>query len=77
MTIVLIGNKSDLARKRAVSTEEGEQFAKDHGLMFMEASARSGENVEEVSDCGVVVVLLIVLSSMFCLYYFLFMSGIS
>ncbi|XP_009396663.2 ras-related protein RABB1c-like [Musa acuminata AAA Group] len=47
MTIMLIGNKSDLARKRAVSTEEGEQFAKDHGLMFMEASARSGENVEE------------------------------
>ncbi|THU72178.1 hypothetical protein C4D60_Mb04t09370 [Musa balbisiana] len=52
MTIVLIGNKSDLARKRAVSTEEGEQFAKEHGLMFMEASARSGENVEEVSECG-------------------------
>ncbi|RZS15344.1 hypothetical protein BHM03_00047172 [Ensete ventricosum] len=50
MTIMLIGNKSDLARRRAVSTEEGEQFAKEHGLMFMEASARSGENVEEVSE---------------------------
>jgi small GTP-binding protein len=28
MTIMLIGNKADLAHRRAVSTEEGEQFAK-------------------------------------------------
>lgn len=48
MTIMLIGNKSDLAHRRAVSTEEGEQFAKDHGLIFMEASAKTAQNVEEV-----------------------------
>jgi len=31
-----------------VSYEEGEQFAKEHGLVFMEASAKTAENVEEV-----------------------------
>ena len=50
MTIMLIGNKSDLAHRRAVSTEEGEQFAKEHGLIFMEASAKTAQNVEEVSN---------------------------
>lgn len=48
MTIMLIGNKSDLSHRRAVSTEEGEQFAKEHGLIFMEASAKTAQNVEEV-----------------------------
>lgn len=48
MTIMLIGNKSDLAQRRAVSKEEGEQFAKENGLLFLEASARTAQNVEEV-----------------------------
>jgi len=47
MTIMLIGNKSDLTHRRAVSTEEGEQFAKEHGLVFLETSARTAHNVEE------------------------------
>lgn len=50
MTIMLIGNKCDLAHRRAVSIEEGEQFAKEHGLIFMEASAKTAQNVEEVTD---------------------------
>ncbi|KAK6933426.1 Small GTPase [Dillenia turbinata] len=32
---------------RAVSKEEGEQFAKENGLLFLEASARMARNVEE------------------------------
>lgn len=48
MTIMLVGNKSDLAHRRAVSKEEGEQFAKENGLLFLEASARTAQNVEEV-----------------------------
>ncbi|KAH9603912.1 hypothetical protein KSS87_017996 [Heliosperma pusillum] len=47
MTIMLVGNKCDLAHRRAVSTEEGEQFAKEHGLIFMECSAKTAQNVEE------------------------------
>ncbi len=33
--------------RRAVSTEEGEQFAKEHGLIFLETSAKTAHNVEE------------------------------
>ncbi|KAI5002015.1 hypothetical protein ZWY2020_026665 [Hordeum vulgare] len=47
MTIMLIGNKCDLSHSRAVSYEEGERFAKDHGLLFMEASAKTAQNVVE------------------------------
>ncbi|SAM02110.1 hypothetical protein [Absidia glauca] len=49
-TIVLVGNKSDLGEnKRQVSYEEAEQFAKDNGIsLFLETSAKSASNVEEV-----------------------------
>ncbi|XP_057418860.1 ras-related protein RABB1c-like [Lotus japonicus] len=48
MTITLVGNKGDLAhRRRAVTEEEGKLFAKEHGLIFMEASAKTAQNVEE------------------------------
>jgi hypothetical protein len=40
---------SDLESKRAVSREEGEQFARENGLIFMETSAKTAANVEEVS----------------------------
>lgn len=41
-----------LQHRRAVSTEEGEQFAKEHGLIFLETSARTAHNVEEVGGTG-------------------------
>uniref|UniRef100_A0A0E0B8U0 Uncharacterized protein n=1 Tax=Oryza glumipatula TaxID=40148 RepID=A0A0E0B8U0_9ORYZ len=47
MTIILIGNKCDLSHRRVVSYHEGEQFAKEHGLLFMEASAKTAHNVEK------------------------------
>ena len=49
---MLIGNKCDLANRRAVSTEEGEQFAREHGLVFLETSAKTAHNVEEVRNCN-------------------------
>lgn len=48
LTTVLIGNKCDLSDRRTVSYEEGESFAKTHGLIFMESSAKTAHNVEEV-----------------------------
>jgi len=47
MVIMLIGNKSDLDLKREVKKEEGEAFAREHGLIFMETSAKTSANVEE------------------------------
>jgi Ras-related protein Rab-2A len=44
---MLVGNKIDLEHRRVVSTEEGEKFAKDHNLMFLETSAKTAQNVEE------------------------------
>ena len=46
MTIMLIGNKSDLEHRRAVSAKEGEAFAQENGLVFLETSAKSAANVE-------------------------------
>merc|ERR1712076_136688 len=47
MVIMLIGNKSDLEARRDVKREEGEAFAREHGLIFMETSAKTAANVEE------------------------------
>jgi len=47
MTIILVGNKSDLDHRRTVTYEEGEKFAKDNGLIFLETSAKTAANVEE------------------------------
>ena len=44
--IMLIGNKADLDSRRQVSTEEGERFAKENGLIFLETSAKTAFNVE-------------------------------
>lgn len=59
MSIMLVGNKADLAHRRAVSKEEGEQFAKENGLLFLEASARTAQNVEEVNFVFIWHVLLL------------------
>ncbi|ENN78084.1 hypothetical protein HUJ04_004515 [Dendroctonus ponderosae] len=47
MVIMLIGNKSDLESRREVKQEEGAAFAREHGLVFMETSAKTAANVEE------------------------------
>ncbi|OQR69739.1 ras-related protein Rab-2A-like [Tropilaelaps mercedesae] len=47
MVIMLIGNKSDLEGRREVKKEEGEAFAQEHGLVFMETSAKTADNVED------------------------------
>lgn len=44
--IMLIGNKKDLEDQREVTFEEATRFAKEHGLIFVESSAKTGENVE-------------------------------
>lgn len=47
MVILLIGNKSDLEHRRAVTTEEGQAFADANGLLFLETSAKTAFNVEQ------------------------------
>lgn len=45
--IIVLGNKCDLSDSRQVSTERGRQFATEHGLKFLEVSAKTAENVDE------------------------------
>ncbi|CAD2216335.1 Rab family, other [Angomonas deanei] len=47
IVVMLIGNKCDLENNREVSREEGEAFARKNGLIFMEASAKTAQNVDE------------------------------
>lgn len=44
---LLIGNKADLSNKRAVSTQEGQDFADSMGIEFLECSAKTSHNVEQ------------------------------
>ena len=46
--MALVGNKSDLEDKRAVSYEEGKDFADKNEMMFFETSAKTGINVDEI-----------------------------
>ncbi|CAM9105213.1 unnamed protein product [Heterosigma akashiwo] len=48
VVIMLVGNKTDLADRRQVSAEEGGDRAQAEGVIFAEASAKSGANVKGV-----------------------------
>jgi len=46
--VFLVANKKDREQDREVSTEKGEQFARENGIdLFFETSAKTGDNVEE------------------------------
>ena len=51
--LFLIGNKNDLNDEREVSYEEGEAYAKAHKMMFLEASAKTGNNINEIFERSV------------------------
>jgi len=45
---LLIGNKSDLVSKRAVSCVEADTYAKKMGLELLETSSKTGMNIQEM-----------------------------
>lgn len=46
--IALAGNKTDLASRRAVATEDAQKYAEEEGLLFIETSAKESYNVSEL-----------------------------
>ncbi|XP_057458279.1 ras-related protein RHN1-like isoform X3 [Lotus japonicus] len=48
LVMALAANKSDLEPKREVETEEGEKFAQENGMFYMETSAKTAENINEL-----------------------------
>jgi small GTP-binding protein len=45
--ITLVGNKTDLNKKRAITRAEAEQFAKEFDLVYIETSAKTADGVDE------------------------------
>lgn len=48
IVIALTGNKADLANKRAVNFDEAQQYAEENNLLFMETSAKTAMNVNDI-----------------------------
>ena len=48
VTIIIVGNKIDLAEKRQVGTEEGQALADKLNTLFTETSAKVGINVKQL-----------------------------
>ena len=46
--LVVVGNKSDLGLQRTVSDSEGREFADGIGAGYLETSAKTGQNVDEL-----------------------------
>ncbi|OMJ72164.1 hypothetical protein SteCoe_29455 [Stentor coeruleus] len=46
ITLILVGNKNDLEEQRVISTEEAQSFADQNNLLFIETSAKTGNNVD-------------------------------
>ena len=45
--ITLVGNKTDLNKKRAITREEAQEFAKEFDLTYIETSAKTADGVDE------------------------------
>ncbi|CBZ50779.1 rab22a, member RAS oncogene family, related [Neospora caninum Liverpool] len=48
VVIALAGNKEDLGAERQVPKQEAQQYADEHGILFIETSAKTGHNVNEL-----------------------------
>lgn len=46
--IILVGNKFDLNESRTIDADDVKEYARAHRLIHIEASAKTGHNVEEI-----------------------------
>lgn len=44
----MAGNKADVSQSRVVDYEEAKQYAEENGLLFMETSAKTAMNVNDI-----------------------------
>lgn len=47
---MLVGNKKDMEAERVVSTEEGKEFARSMSMLYIEASAKTEEGVQQAFE---------------------------
>jgi len=48
IVIALAGNKADLSQSRVVEHDEAKQYAEENGLLFLETSAKTAMNVNDI-----------------------------
>ncbi|KAB7505407.1 Ras-related protein Rab-5B [Armadillidium nasatum] len=48
IVIALSGNKADLSNKRVVELDEAQNYAEENSLLFMETSAKTAMNVNDI-----------------------------
>lgn len=48
IVIALAGNKADLAAKRQIEVADAQAYAEENGLIFMETSAKTAVNVNDI-----------------------------
>jgi hypothetical protein len=50
MIIALVGNKNDLEDGRRIRADEARAYAEENGVLFMETSAKTAQNVSEIFE---------------------------
>jgi len=50
LVMILVGNKTDLEHKRCVTSKEGEDFAAENNMLYVETSAKSAQNVDQIFE---------------------------
>ena len=48
LSVIIIGNKTDMDKERIVSRERAEQLCKKYNFEYMEASAKNNDNIDNV-----------------------------
>eukprot|EP00826_Nyctotherus_ovalis_P037070 TRINITY_DN3355_c0_g1_i2.p2 TRINITY_DN3355_c0_g1~~TRINITY_DN3355_c0_g1_i2.p2 ORF type:complete len:130 (-),score=32.04 TRINITY_DN3355_c0_g1_i2:186-575(-) len=50
ISLMLVGNKSDMVEERKVSYEDAMSFAQENDLLYIETSAKAGSNVPQAFE---------------------------
>ena len=50
ISLMLVGNKSDMAEERKVSYEDASNFAQENDLLYVETSAKTGSHVKDAFE---------------------------
>ncbi|CAN1258237.1 Ras-related protein RABF1, partial [Linum perenne] len=64
IVLALVGNKADLHENREVPTQDGIDYAEKNGMFFIEASAKTSDNISQLFQ---VILLLLIISSGYCM----------